>query len=316
MQYNKKLKVNRSKFRISMVNRYTGFRKKKMYKSRYMNQDVLLNNRLVLFYIILAVFLICNTSSASLVSRTNIIDCNKTEFVVDTSSINESIDNQLPISTTSNIISDTTYDTDEIEPENIEYEAIEDIVIEEEIDIQKLLEDQIGNSIINLDNTYTLNRYDLPDVYYPGIDFSSFQPYMSYDCITNKSSGAYKICNSDEAYSDEYGFRRYRTNDDEFTIDGQDDYIVALGTFYKPKGEVGSRYLITTTTGMYTVRTGDEKSDLHTDEMHMFSRHGNYAGLIEWIVDDNNLIKSIKRSGTVTQGPVIPLQGKLQIFIE
>lgn len=304
MQYNKKLKVNRSKFRISMVNRYTGFRKKKMYKSRYMNQDVLLNNRLMLFYIILAVLLICNTSAASLVSRTNIIDCNKTESVVDTSlSINESIVNQLPIS--------TTYDTDEIEPENIEYEAIEDIVIEEEIDIQKLLEDQIGNSIINLDNTYTLNRYDLPDVYYPGIDFSSFQPYMSYDCITNKSSGAYKICNSDEAYSDEYGFRRYRTNDDEFTIDGQDDYIVALGTFYKPKGEVGSRYLITTTTGMYTVRTGDEKSDLHTDEMHMFSRHGNYAGLIEWIVDDNNLIKSIKRSGTVTQGPVIPLQGKI-----
>ena len=225
---------------------------------------------------------------------------------------------QISSSTTSDDISILidNADVDEfVLDEHEEIKSEEEIVIEEpevvEVDLQELLIEQIGNSIIDLNGMYTLKRYNLPDKYYPGIDFSSFQPYMSYDCITNKSSGAYKVCNSENAYSDEHGFRRYRTSEDEFTIDEQDDYIVALGTYYKPKGETGSRYLITTTTGMYTVRIGDEKSDMHTDEMHMFSRHGNYAGLIEWIIDDKNLNKSIKRSGTVTQGPVIPLQGEI-----
>lgn len=181
-----------------------------------------------------------------------------------------------------------------------------------EIDAATVLATNLGNPSIEV-NGAVLTRYDLPDKYYPGIDFSSFQPYMGYKCITNKSSPAYSITRSDRAYNDEYGMRRYQTTNDQFTIDGQDDYVIALGTFYKEKGTAGSRYLIVTTTGMYTAIAGDEKSDSHTDSRHMFSLHqdGSCAGIIEWIVDQENLERSMKRAGTITAGPIVPLQGEI-----
>lgn len=181
-----------------------------------------------------------------------------------------------------------------------------------EIDTATVLTTSLGNPSIEVDGTI-LTRYDLPDKYYPGIDFSSFQPYMGYKCITNKSSPAYKVTRSEYAYNDEYGMRRYQTTDDQFTIDGQDDYVIALGTFYKEKGTAGSRYLIVTTTGMYTAIAGDEKSDSHTDSRHMFSLHqdGSCAGIIEWIVDQENLERTMKRAGTITAGPIVPLQGEI-----
>lgn len=181
-----------------------------------------------------------------------------------------------------------------------------------EIDTATVLAANLGNPSIEVDGTI-LTRYDLPDKYYPGIDFSSFQPYMGYKCITSKSSPAYKVTRSEYAYNDEYGMRRYQTTDDQFTIDGQDDYVIALGTFYKEKGTAGSRYLIVTTTGMYTAIAGDEKSDSHTDSRHMFSLHqdGSCAGIIEWIVDQENLESTMKRAGTITAGPIVPLQGEI-----
>lgn len=181
-----------------------------------------------------------------------------------------------------------------------------------EIDPATLLAENLGNPTIEIDGS-VLRRYDLPDKYYPGIDFSSFQPYMGYKCITNKSSQAYKITRSEMAYNDEYGMRRYRTTPDQFTINGQDDYVIALGTFYKEKGTAGSRYLIVTSTGMYTAITGDEKSDAHTDPRHMFSTHqdGSCAGIIEWIVDQENLESSMRRAGTITAGPIEPLKGEI-----
>lgn len=182
----------------------------------------------------------------------------------------------------------------------------------EEIDPAVVLSSNLGNQSIEIDGV-VLTMYDLPSKYYPGIDFSSFQPYMGYKCITNKSSPAYSITRSDRAYNDEYGMRRYQTTPDQFTIDGQDDYVIALGTFYKEKGTAGSRYLIVTTTGMYTAIAGDEKSDLHTDSRHMFSLHqdGSCAGIIEWIVDQENLERTMKRAGTITAGPIVPLQGEI-----
>lgn len=181
-----------------------------------------------------------------------------------------------------------------------------------EIDPAILLAESLGNPTIEIDGS-VLTRYDLPDKYYPGIDFSSFQPYMGYKCITNKSSPAYKVTRSEMAYNDEYGMRRYRTTPDQFTIDGQDDYVIALGTFYKEKGTAGSRYLIVTSTGMYTAIAGDEKSDAHTDARHMFSTHqdGSCAGIIEWIVDQENLESTMKRAGTITAGPIEPLKGEI-----
>lgn len=173
------------------------------------------------------------------------------------------------------------------------------------------VEDQLGNNVITIGDS-TLTRHDLPSVYYSDLDFSSFQPYMPYTAITNTSAPAYNVVYSEDCYTDEMGFRRYKTDDSQFTIDGQDDYVIALGTFYKEKGMVGNRYLIVTSTGMYTAKTGDEKSDRHTDEMHMFTIHdGDKAGIIEWIVDYQNLDPTIKRAGTVTIGGPEILQGEI-----
>lgn len=197
-------------------------------------------------------------------------------------------------------------------------EEIEEIVEPEVVDPMIILQEQMGSDVIEFeDGLHTLIRYDLPTVYYPNLDFSSFQPYMDYRCIKNKKSPAYSISRSENAYTDEYGLRRYPTSDDQFTINGKDDYIVALGTFYKEKGTAGSRYLIVTSTGMYTAITGDEKADVDTDAMNMFSLHadGTCAGIIEWIVDTKTLEHSMKRSGTITKGPVEELQGEvLQIY--
>lgn len=183
--------------------------------------------------------------------------------------------------------------------------------IEEDIDPMKTLEVNLGNTSISVGSN-TLQRYDLPNKYYPGIDFSSFQPYMDYRCITNKNSPAYAVSHSELAYTDEYGMRRYKTSEDQFTIDGNDDYVIALGTFYKEKGTAGSRYLIVTSTGKYTAIAGDEKADSHTDSRHMFSLHQDgTGGIIEWIVDQRTLEIKMKRSGTITAGPIEPLQGEI-----
>lgn len=185
-----------------------------------------------------------------------------------------------------------------------------------ELDALTVVMNNIGSDIISTDKG-TLRRHDLPSVYYPGVDFSSFQPYMNYRCVTNKNSAAYWVVHSENSYNDEYGMRRYRTTEDQFTINGEDDYMIALGTFYKEKGTAGSRYLIITSTGMYTAITGDEKSDNDTDSKHMFSLHqdGTCAGIIEWLVDQPNLERTMRRAGTITAGPIEPLRGEiLQIY--
>lgn len=155
-------------------------------------------------------------------------------------------------------------------------------------------EECLGDSIIETDDA-VLVMQQLPDAYYPGINFSKFQPYMDWSMVTNPNSAAYAITRSENAYVDKSGYRRYKTTDDQFTIDGADDFVVALGTFYKPKGTCGQRFLIVTTGGMYTVICGDEKADIHTDGMNMFSWHGSnheYAGMIEWIVDQKVLYEN------------------------
>lgn len=216
--------------------------------------------------------------------------------------------------------------TAELEPHVDEYQATvtsESITesigtinsIVSEIDIptdQEIINDEIGNQTIELSEA-TLQKYDLPDTYYDGLDYSTFQPYMSYHAITNPDTPAYEVVNSENAYTDGNGFRRYVTDDScQFTINGNDDYVIALGTFYKEKGTCGDRWLIVTSTGAYTATTGDEKSDNHTDDLHMFSDHGEYAGLIEWLVDTDTLDTDIKLAGTVTAGPVEAIQGEIK----
>ena len=157
-------------------------------------------------------------------------------------------------------------------------------------------------------------KKDLPSIYYPNIDFSTFQPGEPYQMITNKNSPAYQISHSENAYTDENGIRRYVVSENEFKVDNKDDYIVGMGTFYKTKGEAGERFLIETTTGRFTVRIGDEKADEHTDKYNMFTLHGkdlNKAGIIEFIYDENSLHRDILAAGTFFNGPDKTLSGEI-----
>ena len=157
-------------------------------------------------------------------------------------------------------------------------------------------------------------EYDLPSVYYGDIDFSTFQPYMDYKMVTDTSSNSYEVCSSENLYIDENGLCRYALRDDQFSIDGKDDYVIALGTYYKEKGKTGQRYLIHTSKGYYTATVGDEKADEHTDEYHMFVRHGEngqYAGMIEFLVDTDYLDSDIRAMGTVTACDDPVLQGEI-----
>lgn len=180
------------------------------------------------------------------------------------------------------------------------------------IDDNDELDDVIGADTINIDG-YRLIKYSLPDTYYPSLDYSSFQPYMDYRNITNPDSAAYPVVYASCTYIDDNGLLRSTPDEDQFTL-GEDDYVIGLGTYYKPKGLAGLRYLIVTSTGIYTAITGDEKADRDTDSHNMYSSHGDYGelgGLIEWIVDTNKLDKSVKSAGTVTAGDVEELKGEI-----
>ena len=173
------------------------------------------------------------------------------------------------------------------------YDLSDDLVEAVTVDWKPMVDD--GDPVIEVDDT-TLTRKNLPNAYY-NIDFSTFQPYMDVDCITSTGSSAYKLCNSYDTYSDEYGLMRKPS--DGFTVDGEDDYIVALGNYYKAKGSIGDRFLVATTTGYYTIVVGDEKDDGDTDPYNMYSYHGNYAGLIEFIVQTHELTPMAKRMGSI-----------------
>lgn len=157
-------------------------------------------------------------------------------------------------------------------------------------------------------------EYALPSVYYGDIDFSTFSPYMDYKMVTDTSSNSYQTLNSEKLYIDDNGLCRYSVDDDQFTIDGKDDYVIALGTYYKEKGKTGQRYLIHTTGGYYTAIAGEEKADEHTDDYHMFVKHGEngqYAGMIEFLVDTDYLDSDIRTMGTVTACDDPVLQGEI-----
>lgn len=146
---------------------------------------------------------------------------------------------------------------------------------------------------------YEMIEMPLPSAYYEGIDFSSYQAMEPCQKITSTSSPAYSITYSDNSYIDDNGLKRYRVQDGQFSVNGQDDYIAAMGTFYKTKGTAGERFLIETTTGSFTIIMGEEKADENTDQMNMFTTHkNNKKCIIEFIYDDNALNRSMRHAGT------------------
>ena len=169
----------------------------------------------------------------------------------------------------------------------------------------------VGNNIITFGN-YTLKRYNTPDKYYKNLDYYSFLAYMSYKSIKLKNTPAYKITHSKLSYTDDNGYRRYRNNITQFSINNEDDYIVAMGNYYKTKGSAGDRFLIITDKSMYTVIVGDEKNDSHTDKLHMVEmRKNNRGNLLEFIVDMKRLEKNVKLMGTVTASKNEIINGRI-----
>ena len=144
------------------------------------------------------------------------------------------------------------------------------------------------------------------------IDYSYFQSYMSYQMVTDKTSPAYDVINMG-TYIDTEGMLRKPTGG--FKINNQDDYVIALASYYTDyeitKDGTGIRYLVITSTGAYTAITGDEKDDVNTDPTSMYTPCGKYAGLIEWIVDPTKLDKNVLTMGTMTAGPNPIIQGEI-----
>lgn len=172
----------------------------------------------------------------------------------------------------------------------------EPIMPEEE---QVAVEMAYGQEYIYLeDYNVHLENMILP---FNGEDFNSMQPYEDVSCISNESTSAFQVTHNDATYIDHYGLLRYNRNaSTEFTVDGKDDYVVALGTFYKGEGTpCGGRFLIVTDRGSYTVTVGDEKDNIHTGKYHMYSDHDGKAGLIEFIVDEDSLESTSKAMGSI-----------------
>ncbi len=133
---------------------------------------------------------------------------------------------------------------------------------------------------------------------------TSFKAYMDYRTLTVASSDQYKIQHSAYIWTDVYGLRRYN-----------EDYVVAVGTYYTPN--CGARFKVTFDTGSaITVLVGDIKADIHTDPLHqyraVYDSQGNFysANVLEFIVDTDLLPRSCKLMGSV--GTLDHLSGNIK----
>lgn len=116
---------------------------------------------------------------------------------------------------------------------------------------------------------------------------TSFKSYMGYKSITNTASAQYKF--QQKCWTDDEGLRRQ-----------EDDYVVALGSYYAD--DIGDRFEITLTTGqVFTAVVGDFKSDLHTDSTHKYTpmNNGN-KNVIEFIVDTKLLNSTARKMGDIS----------------
>lgn len=125
---------------------------------------------------------------------------------------------------------------------------------------------------------------------------TSFKSYMSYKAITSKGSLQWKY--RQLAYTDESGFRRIN-----------DDYVVALGTYYSQ--QCGERFRITLSSGkVFTAITGDIKSDRHTDSTNRYiPKNGN---VVEFLVDVGSISKKSRQMGDMSysgfEGSIISIE--------
>lgn len=165
------------------------------------------------------------------------------------------------------------------------------------------------------DDEISLTPQTLPDEYYDHVDYSSFWAFESFDQEWSDGSDSYNFLHSKDIYTDNNGLMRKPVPDGDLKLEGEyeDDYIVALGSHYKTPHKCGERFLIITTTGEFTIITGDEQDDHDTDKHNMFiwgEKEGE-ARLLEFIVNEKQLNREIRSKGTVTAAPVEAFQGEI-----
>lgn len=94
------------------------------------------------------------------------------------------------------------------------------------------------------------------------------------------------------SWTDEQGCRRFN-----------DDYIVALGSYYST--DIGDRFEVTLDTGrVFTVILGDGKWDIDCDERNMYTPCASYDGLpagnlLEFIIDDTMVSNGVISYGSL-----------------
>lgn len=116
---------------------------------------------------------------------------------------------------------------------------------------------------------------------------TTFKSYMSYKAITNTRSAQYKL--QQKCWTDDEGLRRL-----------DDDYVIALGTYYADY--IGERFKITLDTGeSFTGVVGDFKANKHTDSKHQYYDCGNgKKNVVEFVVDTRELNRKARRMGDIS----------------
>lgn len=112
-----------------------------------------------------------------------------------------------------------------------------------------------------------------------------FKSYMSYKCITSKSSPQY-ILQRDRAYTGTYGIRQ---------VDGR--YCVAVGSYFTK--EIGTLIDLVLENGtVIPCIVSDQKADIDTDSQNIMTTHNGCVS--EFVVDTKVLVRMAKRMGDIS----------------
>ncbi len=144
------------------------------------------------------------------------------------------------------------------------------------------------DNVTNTTSSILIEEYNyerLIEFSVPDID-TSFKTYTDYRCITDKTSKQYEIRN--QCYTDDDGMRRLISNN---------DYIIALGTYYT--NQAGERFKVTLSTGVeFYATVGDIKKNKDTDESNRYVQEN--GNLIEFHIDEEVIPKMITKLGDVS----------------
>lgn len=114
---------------------------------------------------------------------------------------------------------------------------------------------------------------------------SGFKSFMSYKCITSKSSDQYKL-QYNKAYTGTYGIRQ---------VNGR--YCVAIGSYFT--SEIGTKFDLVLKNGtIIPCVLADQKANTDTDSMNVVTRHNGCVS--EFVVDDNVLHNKARQMGDIS----------------